>query len=78
MYNTGGFTRIGYSVWQLIIIIILLVILKVIGVIDYSWWWILSPLWLSMIIISIISGISLLFFLITVIFKCYDNNRKKI
>ena len=27
------------------------VVLKLCGVIDWSWWWIVSPIWISMIII---------------------------
>ena len=31
------------------------IVLKLVGVIDWSWWWVLSPLWISAII-----GITLL------------------
>lgn len=32
------------------ILCIAFIILKVSGVINWSWWWVLSPLWISLII----------------------------
>ena len=37
---------------------IVFVILKLIHVIDWSWWWVLSPLWIAAIISGIIYGVS--------------------
>lgn len=36
---------------------IVFIILKLCKVISWSWWWVLSPLWISMIISLIIIGI---------------------
>lgn len=32
------------------VLAIVFVILKLVGVIDWSWWWILSPIWIAFII----------------------------
>lgn len=38
----------GASSWPLAsIITIVFVVLKLTSVIDWSWWWVLSPLWIS-------------------------------
>lgn len=42
------------------------IVLKLIGVISWSWWWVLSPLWISLIVLAIF------LFVIYVI----DNNNK--
>lgn len=33
---------------------ILFIALKLCGVIDWSWWWVLSPLWIDFIVVMII------------------------
>lgn len=33
------------------------VVLKLIGVIDWSWWWVFAPLWIAAIIMGIMSGV---------------------
>jgi hypothetical protein len=34
------------------------IVLKILGVIDWSWWWVLSPLWISAILsLAIFIGI---------------------
>ena len=42
--------------------------LKLTGVIDWSWWWVLSPLWIS-------SAIALLFFTVITIFVLIFKDR---
>jgi hypothetical protein len=44
-----------------IILFIVFLILKLINVIDWSWWWITSPLWIG----AILAVIALIIFLIT-------------
>ncbi|QMV43724.1 hypothetical protein [Cohnella cholangitidis] len=39
---------------------ILFIALKLIGVIDWSWWWVLSPIWISIIIVMVILSIFIL------------------
>ena len=29
------------------------IVLKLIGVISWSWWWVLSPLWIPLVVLSI-------------------------
>lgn len=43
------------------------VVLKLIGIINWSWWWVLSPLWISaglffviLILVGIVAGIAYL------------------
>ncbi|KSZ59695.1 hypothetical protein Z045_05880 [Rhodococcus pyridinivorans KG-16] len=38
--SSGGIGIVG-------ILTIVFVVLKLVGVIDWSWWWVLSPLWIS-------------------------------
>ena len=49
---------------------IVFITLKLIGVIDWSWWWVLSPIWITVLLwVSILAGF---------IFMAYrDFNRKK-
>lgn len=37
------------------VLLIVFIILKLIGVINWSWWWVLSPLWFSLAIVLIVS-----------------------
>jgi hypothetical protein len=32
------------------VLTVVFVVLKLIGVIDWSWWWVLSPLWIDLIL----------------------------
>ena len=36
------------------VLTIVFIVLKLIGVITWSWWWVLSPWWISLILIFII------------------------
>lgn len=36
------------------ILLIIFIVLKLVGAITWSWWWILSPLWLSLCFIFIV------------------------
>ena len=44
------------------------IILKLIGVIDWSWWWVLSPIWIPVVLL--IAG-SILLFVVYRIVKYY-------
>ncbi len=33
---------------------ILFIILKVIGAIDWSWWWVLAPFWIPVVIVGLV------------------------
>ncbi len=42
-----------------------LVALKLAGVIAWSWWWVLVPLWLSLAVGTLVAGIALAVLIIT-------------
>lgn len=39
------------------VLTIVFIILKLCGVIDWSWVWVLSPLWISLILLVIVIGV---------------------
>ena len=41
------------------IITVVFVVLKLTGVIDWSWWWVLSPLWIGLVIWAIMSAVGI-------------------
>lgn len=44
------------------VLTIVFVVLKLVGVIDWSWWWVLSPLWISaLLILLVIVGVVIYF-----------------
>ena len=45
MSEVGGTTTASWPLASLLTIVF--VILKLTSVIDWSWWWVLSPLWIS-------------------------------
>lgn len=47
--NSGG---IGFTG----LLTIVFIILKLTGVIAWSWWWVLSPIWISLILAAVIVG----------------------
>lgn len=32
------------------LLLIAFIVLKLVGVIDWSWWWVLSPIWITLVI----------------------------
>ena len=50
MKNNVSRGRIGFSD----ILLVVFIVLKLVGTIDWSWWWVLSPLWISVIMWLII------------------------
>ena len=49
---------------------IVFIVLKLVGVISWSWWWVLAPMWISVVFVTII-------LLIPVIVARKLNGRKK-
>ncbi len=45
------------------------VVLKLCHVIDWRWWWVLSPLWITALVVIIILGIALLALIISYAIK---------
>jgi membrane protein YdbS with pleckstrin-like domain len=44
---------------------IVFIVLKLIGKIDWSWWWVLSPIWISisLVLIFLIGAVGIAFYL---------------
>ncbi len=54
-YNGIGFTGL---------LTLLFIAFKILGVVDWSWWWVLSPIWISIgVLISIIFIIFIVVFI---------------
>jgi len=49
---------------------IIFILLKVIGVVEWSWWWVLSPTWIS-------AGIVIVIFLIFVAINIFKKEKKR-
>ena len=45
-----------------VILTIVFLVLKLCGVITWSWWWVLSPIWISWGIVIIVIALSAIFF----------------
>jgi len=48
---------------------VIFVILKLFGAIDWSWWWVLCPLWIPFAMIIVVLFIGLLFLIISLLFN---------
>ena len=44
------------------------IILKLVGVIDWSWWWVLSPIWIPVVLLM---AVSILLFVVYRIIKYF-------
>ena len=49
---------------------IVFIVLKLCGVISWSWWWVLSPLWISV-------TVAIVLLVIAAIIICYDDTPKQ-
>lgn len=36
------------------VLLLIFIVLKLVGVIDWSWWWVLSPIWIWALVVGII------------------------
>ena len=61
--NTGS-SGIGLST----VLTLIFVVLKLVGVIDWSWWWVVSPSLIS-------TGLTILFIVGYVIYEIHDNKK---
>jgi len=53
MESSGGIGIVG-------VLTIVFVVLKLVGVIAWSWWWVLSPLWIAVglwVVVALIFGV---------------------
>jgi hypothetical protein len=53
--SSGGIGFVG-------LLTIVFIVLKLTGFIDWSWWWVLSPIWISMTLVLLIVGGTLAYF----------------
>lgn len=44
-------------------LLIVFIVLKLVDVIDWSWWWVLSPLWIPFSL-TLVIGLPILFFIV--------------
>ena len=65
--NSSNDTGMSFSA----VLTLIFVVLKLCKVIDWSWWWVLSPLWISTILIIAI------YFIAWFIYKRKRNRRKR-
>lgn len=49
MNNKNNVSSSGMSFSSVLTIVF--IVLKLVGVIDWSWWWVLSPFWISLILV---------------------------
>lgn len=54
--NSTAYGGIGFTG----LLTVLFIALKITGYIDWSWWWVLSPLWIPVIFFLLVFGIMLL------------------
>ena len=67
--NTGASGGLGLGT----VLFLIFLVLKLVGVIDWSWWWVTAPLWRSLVLYGLIIGTT--FFCLWI----QDlNNRKRI
>ena len=65
--SSGGIGFIG-------LLTIVFIVLKLIGVINWSWWWVLSPIWIST---GLAITILVLIMLISAVVLWYNERKKK-
>ncbi len=57
MENTKN-VKVSYNITTPLFLIFL--ILKLTGIIDWSWWWVTSPLWIPLVFGILVLGVALL------------------
>ncbi len=60
------------------VLTIVFVVLKLVGVIDWSWWWVLSPIWIDILAALLVVSIILLIEDVKFDNKFHDRRSKKI
>ncbi len=59
--NSSGSGGIGFAG----LLTIVFIVLKLLGKIDWSWWWVLSPIWISilLVVVAVVIGATILVWL---------------
>ena len=60
MRSAGRIWNIGQDLCA--VFSLTLIVLRLVGVIAWSWWWVLSPLWISGILVAVVSCALLVLF----------------
>lgn len=67
--NSSGISEIGFVG----LLTCIFITLKLLGKIAWSWWWVLSPLWISTgLVIAILLVIEIIWFIVFIV----ENNKK--
>ena len=53
--NTGASSGVGLGT----VLFLIFLVLKLVNVIDWSWWWVTSPIWGSILLYGLVFGITL-------------------
>ena len=56
--NNGNHTGGGISFTGLLAIAF--IVLKLLGVITWSWWWVLSPIWITLVLVLILVFVAII------------------
>ena len=59
----NGSTNVGGGIGFTGLLTVVFVVLKLVGIISWSWWWVLSPIWISLALFIVI-GIPLIILVI--------------
>jgi hypothetical protein len=54
------------------VLTIVFIVLKLVGQIDWSWWWVLSPLWIPFSVVIVFFALA---FLLSLIFSCKKSKK---
>lgn len=59
--NNNSSSGIGFAG----LLTIVFIVLKLLGKIDWSWWWVLSPIWISilLVVVAVVIGATILVWL---------------
>lgn len=50
MSNSNNSSGIGFTG----VLAIVFIVLKLVGVITWSWWWVLSPIWIPLAVVALV------------------------
>lgn len=58
MKDNNSSRSIGFAT----LLVIAFIVLKLCKVIDWSWWWVLSPIWIPIALVLVVYALIILFF----------------
>ena len=57
------------------LLLLTFIILKLVGVIDWSWWWVLSPIWIPVVLLMAVSILLFVVYRIVKYFRLKNGRR---